>query len=291
MQKILISILALITVFAVFSCKKGTVVSDHKSLGIGSYVTLVKTNNTILDFAALATTRVSIVVKEFGSPIDKIRVHVTKGSPNLNKAVWKFVKEFTYIGETTLELSAIEIAAGLGIPPAGLETGATYTLYNQIVTKDGRVFDIVNTDGRFAGNVNYNMVLTWSAVVVCPYVATGFAGNFRVEEDGWDDFAVGDVLSVAAGPGANQISITAYPNPAFGGGRVPIVVSITPATGVATVATQTYGNYGAAFVMNTATVGADNWVFSCVGTIKLRLSHITTGGANFGSFWLRLKKI
>ena len=128
MQKISLYILAIVAVFVINSCKKGEVVSDPSSLGTGSYITLVKSNNTIIDFSNLATSKVSITVKEFGSPVDKIKVFVTKGTTSLDRAKWKLVKEFTYSGETNLEVSATEIAKALGIPPTGLETGATLSL-------------------------------------------------------------------------------------------------------------------------------------------------------------------
>ncbi len=290
MQKISLYILAIVAVFFTNSCKKGNVISDPSSLGIGSYITLVKTNNTIIDFANLATSKVSITVKEFGSPVDKIKVFVTKGNVTLDRTKWKLVKEFTYSGETTLEVSAIEIAKGLGIPPTGLETGATYTLYNQILTKDGRTFDIVNTYSEVAGNSNYNMVFTWAAVVVCPYVSTGFAGDFVVEQDGWGDFDPGAIVKVTPGADpAKQIKITAYPSPAFGINRKDIVIDIAPATGAATVASQVYGDYpGFDTDLKVKTVGTNNYVFSCVGVITLRLNH--SGRANYGDYNLRLRK-
>ena len=273
---------------AIGSCKKGDVVSDVNSLGKGAYITLVKSNNTIIDYSNLSTSKVSITVKEYGSPVDKIKVFVTKGTTSLDRSKWKQVKEFAYSGETNLEVTATEIATALGIPPTGLETGATYTLYNQVITKDGRSFDVVNTYSEVSGNSNYNMVLTWTAVVICPFVPTGFTGNFEVLEDGWADFSPGDILQVSAGADpTKQLKITAYPNPAFGSNRKEIVVDITPGTGVATVALQAYGDYGGE-VVRTKTVGTNNYVFSCVGTITLRLNH--TGNANYGDYNLRLKK-
>ncbi|MEJ7827826.1 MAG: hypothetical protein WKF91_06515 [Segetibacter sp.] len=292
MQKISLYILAIVAVFVTNSCKKGNVISDPSSLGIGSYITLVKSNNTIIDNSNLATSKVSITVKEFGSPVDKIKVFVTKGTTSLDKSKWKLVKEFTYSGETTLEVSATDIAKALGIPPTGLETGATYTLYNQVITKDGRSFDIVNTYSEFASNTNYNMVFTWTAVVVCPYVSTGFAGDFEVLEDGWGDFNTGDIVKVSLGADpAKQIKITAYPNPAAGGAnRKDIVIDIAPASGIATVASQVYGDYpGFDTNLKVKTVGTNNYVFSCVRTITLRLNH--SGRINYGDANLRLKKI
>lgn len=290
MKKYLTYFSIILAVFALGSCKKIDVVQDVNTLGKGSYVTLVKTNNTIIDYSNLSTSKVSITVKEYGSPVDKIKVYVTKGPTTLDRTKWKQVKEVPYSGETVLELTADEIAKGLGIPVTGLETGASYTLYNQVITKDGRSFDIANTNSEVAGNSNYNMALTWAAVVVCPFVSTGFGGNFEVIDDGWGDFNPGEIVTVSAVT-SNSLTIMLYPAPGVGVNRKAIKVDINPATGAATVASQVYGDYPQFGIANIAnkTVGANNYVFSCVGTITLRLNH-TAGGSNFGDYTIRLKK-
>ena len=289
MQRLLSYILAFAVLITIGSCKKGEVVSDYKALGTGSYLTLVKNNNLIIDYANLSTTKISITVNEYGSPADKIKIYVTKGSTTLDRSKWKLIKEVPYSGETLLEVKATEIATALGIPPSGLETGATYTLYNQVITKDGRSFDVANTFADFAGNSNYNMALVWAAVVVCPYNATGFAGNFEVVEDGWADYSPGDVVQVVAGPGANELTFPAIylTSPAR-----PVVIKIDPTTGAATMASQDYGDYPSYGIFNikARTVGTNNWVFSCVGTISLKLNH-NAGGSNYGDYTLRLKKL
>jgi hypothetical protein len=295
MQKTLSYILFFVMVLAIgYSCKKDEIISDPASLAIGSYVTLVKSNNNIIDYSNLSASKVSIVVKEYGTPVDKIKLHVTKGTTTTDKSKWKLIKEVPYSGETLLEVSATEIAKALGIPVTGLEPGATYTIYNQLITKDNRTFDISNTFAEFAGLTAYNMALTWTAVIVCPFVSTGFAGNFQVTEDGWGDYSPGDVVTVTNGPGANQITLTLYPNPAAGGANgKPWVVAINPATGAATVASQPYGDYpafGGYTNLKIKTAGTSNYVFSCVGTISLRLNHTGDGG-NFGDYNLKLKKI
>ena len=55
MQKILVSLMSVVVLFSI-GCKKGEVIQDYKALGIGSYVTLVKSNNTIIDYGNLNTT-------------------------------------------------------------------------------------------------------------------------------------------------------------------------------------------------------------------------------------------
>lgn len=294
MQKIISSIsIAAILLLAIASCKKGDVVSDFAANGTGTYLTLVKTNNVTIDYSNLASAKVSITVKEYGDPLDKIVVYVTKGGANLNRTAWKKVKEFPYSGETTLEVSATELATALGIAPAALETGATYTFYNQGVTKSGKIHDAANTNSAYQGLSAYNMALTWSAVVICPFNPANFPGDFEVLEDTWGDYSPGEIVTVDAAT-ANSIMLTAYPSPAYGAvNRKAIKVDITPATGKASVTNQIYGDYPQFGIIDTRvnTVGANNWVFSCAGTITLRMNHNgSTAGGNQGDYTLRLRK-
>lgn len=286
MQKLLSYIFVFVAVLSI-GCKKETVVSDYKALGIGSYVTLVSAGNARIDYANLANSKVSITVKEYGSPIDKIKVYVTQGTADLDRSKWKFVKEFAYSGETLLEVTATQIATALGIPVSGLEPGGTYTLYNQLLTKDARIFDAANTYPDFASISNYNMALTWTAVVVCPFVAP-IAGSYKVIKDDWVDWSPGDIVQVTDGPGANQVNISAvWPNPAFGSIISPLVVNVDPASGAATITSGVnWGDYGG--IASTGT-GSSGYVFSCTGQITLKI-HVLYNGGDQGFLNLILKK-
>ncbi len=273
------------------SCEKKEVLGNFDSLGVGSYLTLEKANKVTLDYSQINNESVSITVKEFGSAIDKVIVYVTAGGATLNKANWKKIKEYTYTSGAPLDLvvRATEIATALGTTPSALNPGTAYTLYNQVITKDGKTYDAVNTVGALASNPNYRASTTWSANVVCPFVATGFPGNFVVREDEWADWGPGDVVTVTSAT-ANSIALRAYPNPAYGSFIADITVNIAAATGIATVTNQTYGNYGPNVAATT--VGTSNFVFACTGTIDLRLNHHVPGAptSSYGTYWIRLTK-
>ncbi|MFZ6024172.1 MAG: hypothetical protein ACOYVG_06915 [Bacteroidota bacterium] len=274
------------------SCKKKEVFGNFESLGVGSYLTLEKTNKTTIDYSRIGSESVSIDVKEYGSAIAKVIVYVTQGNASLDKSTWKKIKEYPYNASTlTLNITASEMATALGISTAAMNPGSNFTLYNEVVTKGGVTYNAVNTVGALASNPNYKAVMTWSANVVCPFVPTGFAGNYRVREDEWADWGAGDVVSVTAAT-ANTISLKVYPNPAYGTAIADIVVNINPATGQATVTNQKYGRYGSTEVSVTS-VGTSNFVFACTGTIDLRLNHHVPGAtsSSYGTYWLRLTKL
>ncbi|MBC8032798.1 MAG: hypothetical protein H7Y03_01530, partial [Chitinophagaceae bacterium] len=92
MKQIIIS-LSIVTILLVTtrSCKKGDVVSDFAANGTGSYLTLVKSTNTIINYAERTTSEVSITVKEYGDPLEKIVVYTTKGGVSLDRTKWKKV--------------------------------------------------------------------------------------------------------------------------------------------------------------------------------------------------------
>ncbi len=299
MKKLQSYLLAVFAVLIIFSCKKKEVVSDNKNLGIGSYLTLVKVTNLKINYADLNNTSVSITVKEYGSAVEKVKIYVTKGQTNLDKTTWKYIKEVPYNGETALVVKATEMAAGLGIPATGLETGETYTLYNQIITKDGRTIDVTNeASSALSINSNYNGAMVWQAVVTCPFVGP-VGGNYRVIRDDWQDWNPGDIVQVLDGPGANQINLRfVWPNAAYGSVVNPLIVNIDPTDGTATVPKTNFGDYGGGYNMTaqgSGTNSAAGYVFSCTGSVTLTMNLRADGpggnGANFGANKLILKKL
>lgn len=275
--------LLLALVFTMNSCQKGDIAQDVNSLGIGSYVTLTAAGNLNVDATNLAG-KVSIEVAQYGSEQEKIILYVSKGNTSLNRSTWKKLKEVPIAnGSYKLEVSGQELVTALGITAA---PGDQYTIYNQIVTKDGRTFDIVNTFADFAGLPAYNMALTWKATVVCPFLPSAAVGTYLITADNWDG-ATGETCDVTAT--ATSATLTyAFPYAAPPGVN-PLVVTVNAATGAATVAKQTYGSYGTGFENFTAT--GSGFFFSCTGQITLSLTHVSGGGTGYGTYPLRLSKL
>ena len=293
-MKKIFSIITAATLLFLFGCKKGDINGAFESQSTGSYVTKVAIGNGIIDYANLGAAKVDVTVKEYGNPVDKIKIFVSKGAATTDKTKWKAIKEVPYSGDTKLEVTANEIAAALGIPVTGLEPGATYTMYNQVISKDGQVHDITNMNSAMYGSPNYNTLMTWNAVVVCPFQAAAWGGvgatfSARVLEDGWADYSPGAIISNIKITTATQLTFPAIflTSPAR-----PIVVNINAATGAATVPSQDYGDYPSFGIFNikAQSSGTNNWVFSCANLITLTLTH-TAGGSGYGTYVLRLQKI
>jgi hypothetical protein len=294
MRKILfvISIIGVVA-FAV-SCKKEEGVNplaDSNNLGKGAYITLAKTTNLNLNYAAIASSTVSIEVSQYsiGDDVDKIKIYVVQGS-NSDPAAWKLIKTVDYTGDNTvLSVTGQQIATALGTTPANLSPGNFYTLYNQIITKGGNTYDISNTYSLVEGNSNYNMAFRWTAYVVCPFVAP-VGGTYTVVQDDWVDWSPGDAVTVTDGPAANQVNLSAvWPNPAYGTIINPLYVNVDPATGTATIPTGiSWGNYGSYTTSTLA--GSTGYVFSCTGRITLSIHVNATGFGDQGFLKLILQK-
>ena len=266
------------------SCQKGEVVQDVNSLSIGSYVTLVTAGNNIIDATNLAGSKVSASVKEYGSAQEKLIVYVTKAPQTNDKTLWKKVKEYTNNGGTyNLEVTGQEIATALGTTPG---PGETYILYNQVITKDGRKFDVSNTLPDLATVGQYNLKLTWNAVVVCPFVPAQATGRYTITRDGWDG-AVGQTCNIVGSTGK---AVVTYLFPyAETPGLNPVTIDVNAATGAATITKQTYGSYGPGFE-NFTCEGTGGFFFSCKGDFTINLTHKLPNGSNYGTYPITLKK-
>lgn len=283
MKKILNRIVVAI-VFIVFAaaCQKADLALnnpfvDINNLGTGNYITLNAAVNYNLNFAALNTSKVGVKVDAYAKNIGKIKeinLFVFKGSSSDPKA-WKKVKTVPYSGTTELSATGSEIATAYGIPAATLfAPGQFYTFYNQIVTEDGKTFDLSNTAGALESSSNYNTCFRWTAYVVCPFTGN-MAGNYKVIQDDWADWATGDIVQVTDGT-ANKVDISqVWPNKAYGKALAPLTITVDPLTGTATLPSGViWGDYGS--YKTTTLAGSSGYVFSCTGQITLKV-HVDAG--------------
>jgi len=287
------------------ACKKseqGNPLADIANLDPGSYITLSATDNVNFNYAQIATSAVGIKVSQYksnvaASDVASIKVYVVKGS-STDKTKWKLVKTVPYTGENTaISVTGTEMGTALGVAPSSFSPGDFYTFYNQIITKDDRSFDIVNSPGALGSLSAYNAAFVWQAYITCPFTG-GMAGDYQVLQDDWADWTPGDIVQVLDGPNANQINLSkVWPNAAYGDIVKPLVVNISPNNGVAKVPLVTFGNNypGVATAQGANAGGAGDavecgYVFSCTGFITL-VMKVTYNGSSQGNMKLILKKI
>jgi hypothetical protein len=292
MKKLLIFLNTLLVLFAT-SCKKKEVsnpLADFANLGIGSYITLASTINTNFDYDT-PSSEAAITVNQYGGEVDQIVLYVVEGA-NADPTSWKKIKTIQFTGNgTKIAATEQEVATALGVATADLSPGNFYTFYNQVITKDGRKFDVSNSPGAIESNSNYKTVLRWQAYITCPFTG-GMTGNYKVMQDDWQDWSPGDIVKVTDGPGANQINLSeVWPNPAYGDVKDPLIVNINPANGTATVPLTTFGvNYPGTATARGASAGdVAGYVFSCTGFITLNMA-VTYNGGSQGNLKLILQK-
>jgi hypothetical protein len=294
MKKVLIYLsVSFLIVFA--ACKKTgeqNPLADVTNLGVGSYPTLVSNGNLNLDFN-VPTSEVSIKVDKYGSEVDKINLFVVAGA-NSDPSVWKKIKTIPFTGTgTEIKATSQEIATALGVTVASLTAGNFYTFYNQLVTKDGKLYDLSNAGNALGSNSNYNAAFQWTAFITCPFVGP-VGGDYKVVYDGdWKDWSTGSIVKVTDGPAANQINLSkVWPNPAFADIKDSLLVNIDPATGSAKVPKVTFAvNYpGTATAQGADKGDVAGYVFSCTGFITLTM-NVTYNGSSQGALKLKLQKL
>lgn len=274
-----------------FACKKETdQVLSPDQLAKGTYIRLDSTISNEFNFAQIATSSVAWNVSGKGDELEKI-VSYASTNNTTTRSTWRKIKE-TPVAENKaqIRITGSELATALGLAPTALSPGNQYTIYNEVVTKSGKTFSIINTNAELESAAAYNMALRTAATITCPFNPTGFVGNFQVIADAWEDYNPGDVLQVTAAT-ANSITLVAYPAPAYGTNRQPITININPANGRASIASQYMGDYsgGIRSSISSSTARA-SYVFSCTGDIIL-YNNIVYGPTTYGSQLLRLKKI
>lgn len=272
------------------SCKKAYFTNDFDNFEIGSYLRLDQTEKTTIDYNKVESESVGITVTPIGSDLEKVNIYAVLGADNLDESKWKLVKTVPANGSAlNLTISAQELATAFGTTPAGLSPGNTYTFYNQNITRDGRTFDVSNTDDDLEGQPGYQSAFRWQAIVFCAYDPASTNNiDYEVVTDGWGDFGAGDIVTVTNGPGANQITLGGVYLTSVN--HKDVVVDISPANGAATVARQAYGTY-AGDGNRVFLAEGTGFIFSCAGIINLNLKHTDGTGGNYGTWNLRLKKL
>lgn len=124
-------------------------------------------------------------------------------------------------------------------------------------------------------------------IALCSFVNTAFSGNYTVVQDDWADYAPGETVAVAPGPGVNQISVSAYPSAAYGTNRKPMICDVDPVTFAVTIPEQVIGDYFGA--PPNATARGTGTVNPCGDNISLSVT-IKIGGTDYADNVLVLEK-
>ena len=190
-----------------------------------------------------------------------------------------------------------EFAAAVGLTVSELGGGDIFTIHNEVIMNDGRVYPdslelgdnkFVNVENSFftaANSTSYTTTLSFA--VLCPFVASEAAGTYEVTRDDAGVFLADHDPEVVAGPGPNQVTfknLFAHPE------SYDVIVDVNPVTDVATVRKQVAWNTdNIGFGLGEASVEGEGLYFSCTGFVTLDLQH-TVPGIDFGTYKLEMTK-
>ncbi len=297
MKKIIVLLTFITAVFFVMnSCKKNNINGFPSADGLilGSYIQLDSVINSSLDFSNPAAT-VSIKVGGYkGKPVSSINIYVATGSNSADTTTWVLIKNVAYSNGLVLIVSTAELSAALAkaSPAQVINPGTQYALENQVVTTDGQVYSIGNTPSVYNSFPAYNMAFTWHATAVCAFSASDAAGTYSVVRDDWEDYHLGTLVQVTAGPGANEVSVPIYPGPLGPGvNMVSAVVDVDPVSDIATINAQPTGYYGSVSPGNLATISGSGYVFSCTGYMTFVMNiNVPNFGGLYSGYTFTLQK-
>jgi hypothetical protein len=297
MKKIFNKILIAIAFTAlVSSCQKDDLALnnpfvDINNLGKGAYVTLNSTTNVNLNFAAIDASSVGVKIDPYdnGVKIKEVKLYVFKGSSSDPKA-WKLVKTVPMAGTTTIAATGAEIAKAYGTTTAALfAPGQFYTFYHQVVTEDGKTYDISNTLGALESAAGYKACMRWTAYVVCPYTSS-MAGTYKVLYDEWEDSYPGDIVQITDGPTPNTLNMSAVWPGQSATVVNPLIISINPATGAISLPSAgiTFEKYasGTTYLAK----NGSGYAFACTGSITFKAQLFQNGTTDFGYYSFSLQK-
>jgi|SRR4030095_15804972 len=188
---------------------------------------------------------------------------------------------------TTVAFTGTQLETLFGQP---IVAGDNFDIGVDLTTTDGLKFEAFPITGLpyAAGTAAQpGSSTTVQYVAVCEFNKASFNGNYTVVQDDWADFAVGDLVAVKPGTGDNEISILAYPSPAFGTNRKPMILKVNPTTWEVTIDEQVIGDYNGA--PPGATARGTGTVNPCGDEISL-LVTINIGGDDYEDNVLILHK-
>jgi hypothetical protein len=270
------------------ACKKESdLILSPDQLTVASYVRLDSVINTKLS----STTPVSIRVKTIGEDIEKITIYLSPTNSS-NKSTWIKVKEVQMGADQTVVLTVTEaeIRTALG---GTIPNGATIRLFNEVTTKSGKVYSIVNTKGETEASVDLKYAFRWDATTPCEFDRSVFTGEFTVVTDTWQDYAAGAKVMVEPGPGENQVTIYVYPSPDYGFDRrgVAIDVNTTVQPNTINIPEQRVGTYQDTPPAVTTMRSSTGTINACTKTIDITGITFNYGGAQYPGYRLTLRQL
>lgn len=213
----------------------------------------------------------------------KVDVVVIK---NGNKGNVKIVKADVASFPAIIDLTGAQLITLFG----PIVLGDNFTVGVDITTPGGKKFEAFPAIGNaYAAGIvaQPGASPTINYLSACAFDKNSFNGTYTVVTDDWADFAPGDPIEVKPGPGTNQISITAFPSPAYGTNRQAFLIDVNPATYAVNITEQVIGDYAGA--NPGATIKGTGTVNPCGDRIRLTVTF-KINGADYSGYVFEIEK-
>ena len=187
----------------------------------------------------------------------------------------------------TLEVTGAELISLFGNDP--IELGDYFDIAADITLTTGQKLLAFPANGvQYAAGISTipgsSPFIRYSAI--CKFDANEYSGDFIVLEDEWEDYLVGETITLTKVDDNHVSFVYRANNPR------PIILEVTPTNGVI-VRKQVYGTYSWATAwgnLSVETIGnIDDVVKPCDETISVLLKHTVSAGS-FGEYRITLKK-
>ena len=288
--------------FLAVSCSEDDIkndLADYEKGGFAKFENVIKTidyqngggslNYTALDANNNAASYSIYKISAIASGIDLGSVDVT----DLNYTSFP----------AQVNISLNQLAGYFGLVGSDLTYGDSFRIFAKVTTKDGRVFkgeipstvpgvvpnENVTTQDLLNSTYGYNQAMQFNVTVACASLdVSALLGTYKVEFDEFEEYdsrvPSSHTIQCVAGDLPNTIKFLNFSN--IG---TDLVVTLDPATQSATSSrTQIYNNFytfGACFA-----TGNSGLVFSCIGTIDLKMTYSVGAGTFSGTWSLKFVK-
>lgn len=288
--------------FLAVSCSEDDIkndLADYEKGGFAKFENVIKTidyqngggslNYTALDANNNAASYSIYKISAIASGIDLGSVDVT----DLNYTSFP----------AQVNISLNQLAGYFGLVGSDLTYGDSFRIFAKVTTKDGRVFkgeipstvpgvvpnENVTTQDLLNSTFGYNQAMQFNVTIACASLdVSALLGTYKVEFDEFDEYdsrvPSSHTIQCVAGDLPNTIKFLNFSN--IG---TDLVVTLDPATQSATSSrTQIYNNFytfGACFA-----TGNSGLVFSCIGTIDLKMTYSAGAGTFSGTWSLKFVK-
>lgn len=285
-----------------FSCSEEDVkhdMADYTKGGYAKFQTEVKTIDYQGGNGALSYT--ALDANNNAASYSIYKISATVSGVSLGSVAVTDINYTSFPAQVNISLN--QIAGYFGLTGADLTYGDSFRIFARVTTTDGRVFDgeipstvpgvvpngNVTTGDLLNSTFGYKQAMQFPVTIACASLdISQLLGTYKVEFDEFEEYEfrvpATHTTQCVAGPTPNTIKFINFSN--IG---TDLVVTLDPATQSATSPrTQIYNSfytYGACFA-----TGNSGLVFSCIGTIDLKMTYSVGAGTFSGAWSLKFVK-